>query len=289
MTIYLDVILFENILMNLLIIYTSNYLNRSRVNIFRMFISSIIGAVYYIAILLPQTSFLNFYIYKIVLSVVMTLIGFEYKEIYSYIKCLGIFYFTSFIYGGIAYGIGNLFSKSYSNYYSIKIILVTCILAFIFIKKIIKTIKNNMYYSNYDYYVDIYIDNKIKKIKAFLDTGNNMRDPITNKPVLIVSLESIKDILPQEIVLNKNIDEILLKNKNVKLLPYISVGNSNGLMLGYKTDKIKIYINKEERILKDIIVGINNTKLGRDSNFDALLSIDLLNYEGGRLNGKVTV
>lgn len=290
MTIYLDIILFENILMNVLIIYTSNYFNRSKVNFFRIFISSIIGAVYYIAILLPQTSFLNFYIYKIILSIIMVLIGFEYRDIYSFIKGLGLFYFTSFIYGGIAYAIGNFFvTSNYKNYYSVKIILLACILSFILIKKVVKSIKNNMYYSNYDYYIDIYIENKIKKIKGFLDTGNNMRDPITNKPVLIVSYESIKDILPKDVDLNKNMEEILVKNKRVKLLPYISVGNSNGLMLGYKTDKIKIYINRGEIILKNITIGINKTKLGRDSNFDALLSIDLLNYEGGRLNGKITV
>ncbi len=290
MTIYLDVILLENILMNILILYTSNYLNRNKVNFFRMFISSIIGSVYYIGILLPQTNFLNFYIYKIILSIVMVLIGFENTDIYNFIKSLGIFYFTSFIYGGIAYGINNIFMTNHiANYYSIKIVLLISILSFIFIRQIIKTIKSNMYYSNYDYYIDVYIDNKIKRIKGFLDTGNNMKDPITNKPVLVVCYKSIKDILPKEFDIENNIEENLINNNKVKLLPYISVGNSNGLMLGYKTDKIKIYINKEEIILKDITIGINNTKLGRDSNFDALLSIDLLNYKGGKINDKITV
>lgn len=69
----------------------------------------------------------------------------------------------------------------------------------------------------------------------------------------------------------------------MRLLPYISVGNQNGLMLGYKLDKIKIYLTKEENIVLDnALIGINTTKLNSQNDFDALLSIELLELQRGK-------
>ena len=48
-------------------------------------------------------------------------------------------------------------------------------------------------------------------------------------------------------------------------------------------DKIKIYLTKDEDIvLNNTLIGINTTKLNSENEFDALLSIELLELQRGR-------
>lgn len=46
MTIYLDVVFLENICMNVIILYATGIVTKSKCKIFRIFISSAIGAAY---------------------------------------------------------------------------------------------------------------------------------------------------------------------------------------------------------------------------------------------------
>lgn len=139
------------------------------------------------------------------------------------------------------------------------------------------------------YSVQIDLNGKVKKLKGFLDTGNCLKDPITNTPILLVNYTAIKELLPQDICkvcennLN-NLSDISKENeRRVRVLPYTSVGNQNGLMLGYKMDKVTIYLTKDENIVLDnALVGINTTKLNNENAFDVLLSIELLELQRGK-------
>ena len=45
--------------------------------------------------------------------------------------------------------------------------------------------------------VSIFIGGKKLDLKALVDTGNSLHDPLSNLPVVIVELDSIKEMLPQ--------------------------------------------------------------------------------------------
>ena len=97
----------------------------------------------------------------------------------------------------------------------------------------------------------ITIDNSEITTKAMLDTGNFLKEPITNIPVVIVEHSLFKGIISNEIL--DNIENILggdLKNLSIetkkkymsklKIIPFNSIGKSNGILLGLKADKIEI-------------------------------------------------
>ena len=132
MTIYLDVVLFENILMNILIIYFANYLSKKKSSAYKICISSIIGEVYYVVLLLPESKFLNFYLYKIILSMIMVFVGFKNVSIFDYISNIMFFYISSFIFGGAMYGIYYLIQDNTNiEYYSLKIAILSIIVAIV--------------------------------------------------------------------------------------------------------------------------------------------------------------
>ena len=285
MTIYLDIVLLENVLMNILIIYLANYLSKRKTTFYKICISSIIGAVYYIILLLPENSFLNFYIYKIILSMIMVIIGFNNNNVFEYVSNIMFFYISSFVLGGAMYGIYYLISNNTNfEYYPFKIAVLSIIVVIIAIKNIAYYINLNTKLSKLIYQVDIYIENNMKRISAFLDTGNSLKDPISNKPIVVVNLDSIKEILPQniyEIAKNEISDINNISNNKVHIIPYISVGNKNGLMLGYRANTIVVNLENGDKLkFNSVILGLNTTKLNSIKNVDGLISMELLERGG---------
>lgn len=200
MTVYLDIVFFENLFMNFCIIYCASILSNKKSSIYKMFVGATLGALYYIAILLPQAEFLTYTIFKIFLSIIIVAISFKYVDIYSFVHDLLVFLVVSFVFGGIMYGMYFfVFNKLTIPYYPVKLIIFGAITAIILLKLTIYRIRCNMEYRKITYMVELSLNGKTKKIKGFLDTGNCLKDPITNVPILLVNYYGIKDILPEDI------------------------------------------------------------------------------------------
>lgn len=136
---------------------------------------------------------------------------------------------------------------------------------------------------------DIFCDVKVcnngneQKVKSMIDTGNLLKDPITNAPVIIVEKDSLKNILPEEIlestqkIINGEYEfsEGYLKYASrFRVLPFSSLGKQNGMLLGFKVDKIETEINDEEVIRDDVIVGIYEKKLSNKGNYECLIGLN---------------
>src|SRR5574344_1413657 len=81
-------------------------------------------------------------------------------------------------------------------------LFVKCKFLFILVYELNK-IKNN-YKSNY--LISIYIKDKVFKTIGFLDTGNMLIDPYTNKPIILLENDSFFDNFPYLLVPYNTID-----------------------------------------------------------------------------------
>ena len=215
-TVYLDIVFFENLFMNFCIIYCSSVFNNKKRSIYKMLMASIIGALYYVAILLPQTYFLTYTVFKVVLSIVMVLIAFKYTDIYSFMQDLLIFLIVSSIFGGVMYGLYYfIFNKLTIAYYPINLIIFGTLSIVVLLKLAIYRIKCNIEYKKIIYGVEISLNAKTKKIKGFLDTGNCLKDPITNIPILLVNYDAVKELLPDDIknICKNNLNDLSILSK----------------------------------------------------------------------------
>lgn len=109
--------------------------------------------------------------------------------------------------------------------------------------------------------VDIVFHGAIKKVKALYDTGNDLKEPATNLPVLIVQKEVFSDLF-----LNKN---------EIYYIPYTVVNGTYNKLKGFKPDHIDIYTDK---IIKsrEVIVAFCENELSKNDDFNALLSRGVL-------------
>ena len=275
MTIYIDVILLENMFMNSIIIIATCIILRSKIHLLRILLSSFIGSIY--AILTYITNIDKSFILKIILSLVIVLLAFKPQSRKSFLKHLIIFYLTSFTFGGAAFALIYLINPIKIE--PVKIALIGGILGFTILVYSFKNIQS--VFSRKNLYCKIRICKK--EITAIIDTGNLLKEPITRMPVIIIEKTKLQEIFP-EVILN-NIQKIINgENINlgeyaskIKVIPFKSLGKENGLILGIKTDEVEIEFQDICHEIQNVIIGIYDGKLSKKNNFFALVGANLLN------------
>ena len=291
MTIYLDVVLLENICMNYIILYATAVIYKINPNILRIILSSTIGAIYAILSYMQILEIYSNLFLKIVLSICMVYLAYKPKNIKTLSKQLLLFYLTSFIFGGISFALlyfikaQDILMKNgiYIGTYPIKIVLLGAIVGFAIIKFTFKVIKGKITRKELLCQVEIQIGENKTKVIAMVDTGNMLKEPITKAPVIIVEKYSLKELLPEKIL--ENITEILKGEKietfedylpKFRVIPFSSIGKENGMLLGIKAENIAICTEEEKIIIPNVIVGICSQRLTKNGLYTALIGLDIL-------------
>ena len=293
MTLYIDLILLENIIMNYIIILATGMICRGEVKLIRLFLGSVVGAVYAILVYVIDLEIYTKPIIKLLVSVCMIYISFSSRNIKILLKQLLIFYLTSFCFGGAAYYLLHNINPNMirsangvlTGTYPIKVAILGGILGFFIINISFRIIRSKLTKKDMIYDVEIFYNLKSSNIKVILDTGNLLTEPITKTPVLIVESKKLKDVIPEKIL--NNIEEVIRYStfddidENIKsrcsIIPFSSLGKNNGIIIGFRPDYIKIYTEEGEEIRKKVIVGIYNNNIAKNQQYSGLIGLNLLN------------
>lgn len=248
--IYVDVVLFINFSFDLLILLGTSIVLKRKTNFSRILIGAFIGSMSILFLFINITSFQLFLI-KIVISIIMILISFGYKNIKYFLKNILILYTISIILGGFLYYLSITFSykntglvfyfKGLSINY-IFLMISSPIIIYIYIKET-RMFKR---YSNNIYKIKLKILDKEYNLNGFMDTGNNLIDPYFNKPIVLI---------------NKKI-----RSSNYLLVPYINSSGSSHLKcikgnVIYKDKSYDVYVGYIESICIDGVDCLLNNKM----------------------------
>lgn len=296
MTIYLDIILCENLLMNYIILFATYVIIKPKINHpqIRIILSSLMGSIYAVIVYLNILSIYSNIFAKIILSIVMVYIAFNPKNAKILLKQILIFYLVSFIFGGCTFALiyfinpENVKMKNgvFVGMYPLKVGLIAGIIAFIITQIAFKINKSKLNNKNTFFNIQLYYKNQSITVKALLDSGNMLKDPISQNPVIIVEQEKLNKIIPAKVLdyiknviggdntENKdNIQEYLSK---IRMVPFMSLGKENGMLVGIRLDKIKIETEDIDIQKDNIIAGIYEKKLTKDNKYNALIGLNLL-------------
>ena len=292
MTIYLDVIFLENLILNFLILYAVGIETKSKVKFVRIVVSSVVGSAYTVLLYMINNDFFHSIIMKILLSLVMNYIAYKTNKIKEILKKIVYFYLTSFVFGGGALALvyvvntgkisiynGIIFGK-----YTLLTIMIGVIVSFIVIIMSFKLVKNKITKKDLVCNIKIIVNDKQIQTKALIDTGNFLKEPITNIPVIVAEHKLLKNIISDEIL--ENIENILggdLKNisettrneylSKMKIIPFSSLGKQNGILLGIKAQEAIIEQNEEVKQIEKVIIGLYNKKISYKGEYHALIGV----------------
>lgn len=295
MTIYIDIVLIENLIMNYIILFTTAVVLKIKVNHIRLILASLLGAGYSIIAYMGIIKVYSSIILKIILSVLIIYIAFNPQNIKKMCKDLLLFYLVSFVFGGAAFALiyiikpQNILMKNglFLGTYTLKTVMLGAIVAFCIIIGAFAIIKNKISKKNMFCEIEILINQKKIKTKAMIDTGNMLKEPITNVPVIVVEHILLYSCMPKEIL--NNLKEIMggdFKNipcdiqgkyiSKLKLIPFSSLGKQNGMLIGIRPEYVKVITDEQEKINKNVIIGIYEKSLTKKGEYQALIGIELL-------------
>lgn len=292
-TVYLDIILIENICMNYIILLATGLIVKSKISYLKILLSSLLGSIYAICSYTTKLEIYSTIIMKVLLSIAMIYLAFNSKNIKQIVKQLIIFYLTSFAFGGCAFALlyfikpQNILIKNgvYIGTYPIKIAILGGIVGFIIINISFRIIKGKLSKKSMFCDIEVYLDNKETNVHALVDTGNLLKEPITGNSVIVIEKEKLYGLIPNEIL--DNVEEIMYKNKNLenldnkflsklRLIPFSSLGAPNGMLIGIKVDKVNINFEEQELNSANVIVGIYNKSLTKNGLYNAIVGLDVL-------------
>ncbi len=228
---------------------------------------------------------MTFFIVKFSISVLMIMIAFDSKGILTNIRVIICFYITSLIMVGI---ITALYYLTYDKL-TVNAIIMSIFTGYGALHFFFKEIRERILKHNYKRTVNISIGNKSISFRGYIDTGNELTDPVTGKPVMVVNIDSIRDIIGDDLhnriinfYHNKSYENLINENNriNLRIIKYNTISNSGEIMVCIVADEIEIInqYNNYNNIFIDALIGIHPKKISKDD-YDALLFKKILDWE----------
>lgn len=258
MKIYVDFVLFLNFMVDLILLLGVSILLKRNCSINRIILGAFFGSLTTLLLFFKINNF-TLFLFKLFVSIMMILISFGFKNIKYVFKNFIFLYALSIFLGGVLYclnvqfsykKIGLIFFHDKVSVNFLFLLITSPIIIYLYIKQM-NNLKNN--YSNY-YRIRIKFDDIEYKFIGFLDTGNKLKDPYFNRPIILM-----------------NQDKIKIKNISKILIPYSTI-TENGLL---ECINVKdVYIN-DINIHKNVLVGFIKEKITIDG-VDCILQTKLL-------------
>lgn len=289
-TVYADEIIANNLLMNCAILYLTARLAGVPCRVLRVVTAALTGSLYIFVLFLPgAASFYNL-AGKLLLSVVVLLIAFGLLPWRRFLVVWILFFGVSFLVGGVVMGINSLVAGTgaldgESRTFWPGILSALFLVAVVGRKGAI--LRRRVTAGFFRVPVIIHLGTARVELEGLVDTGNQLSDPVTRDPVVVVEFEAIKDFVPdvmrEALARDREPDFSALVAAlegnwatRLRLIPYRSLGKSGGLLVGFKPDLVEVIYG--ERVVKTsrVVVAVYRHRLSPEDNYNALLHPQLI-------------
>jgi len=242
LVVYLDLLILLNFIIDSLLLISVDVLLKRRTKFYRIMLAALIGSLS-ILLLFYINGTTGLLAYKIITSIIMVMIAFKYENFYHFKENLFWLYIISIILGGGIYLLNNQITLTNNALifnslgFTVNILLIIIIGPIIIYQYITYQKKLTIQTSNL-YDVDIHYNGRILSGIGFLDTGNKLKDPFFQRPIILVNKELIK--IPVKTF----------------LVPY-KVLNDEGLLEVFKPEKILV----DGKVSKRVLIGLSDINL----------------------------
>ena len=252
-----------NFLLTFLLLEITAKLTKKRVVGVRFVFSSAIGAAYSLIIFCDGMNEAVSALLKIASSLAIVAVAFSFHRLTQYIKSVLIFYFSSIIILGVTAAVCFVFKLGFvavNNsvlYFDLSAgVIIVCALSAYLLSCIVIGIYDRVLSKKEIYTLKIEYKGNSVTLLAFLDSGNNLREPFSNSPVIVVDKSKIN-----------------FEIESFRYVPVKSV-NGNGLLTAFKPDKMILKSSKGEEVIENAYVALSDNI--ENESYSALLSYNIL-------------
>ncbi len=284
--VYADLTFLINFIMDFIILWATLRMVRITPVLSRIAIAALLGGIYAVGFLLPSWNLFYTIPAKILFSCLMLIIALPVSSWELFKKALVFFYGINFMVAGASIACSYMVKvhNVNSQYLWLGAGIISALLIGIFGAK---WLSQRIIPGLLKFRVEITFGPKTCRGQGFLDTGNNLRDPLTNKPVIVAEYDLLKDCLPDDVKKaikgNSNesqlLDDLIESSwsRRLRLIPFTSIGKEHGMLVGIRADEVKVEMGQNNPGYKNMVVGIYQGKLS--SHYQMLIPAEIV--EGG--------
>ena len=297
MTLYADILFLVNFIMNCFVLWVVSKATRNKRKTRWIFAGSgVMSLLYTLLIAVEALRFVNVVPASVVILAAGVLVAFRPGKIQSFAKLMIVCYCISFAVGGLGMSLFFLTGLPYAVYFiandvgfvraiSWQLVLAGMAASYVLIKLGLKILERHNLKRQMLCNVQIFMGDAAATLDALVDTGHSLREPLSQSPVIIAEFEHVKDFLPdglkvlfyekrENAAFSTEAAEESTFYKRIRMIPFTSLGRSNGMLIGFRPDKVMVEGAKEPK--SNAIIGIYNDKLCHDGRYQGLLSPELV-------------
>ena len=247
-TIYIDILLSVNLVINYLLLSATSFYTHTQITVKRLVLGALVGAVCSMTILLPIIPFLPNMLIKFAVGGLTVFTAFGRKRTGEFIKLYAVFLIATFFFCGIVIALWFLFTPKnlliknsvvYLNISPVMLIFfsVVCYCAF----RIFHTIADRHQVRDTYCVLTIANDFNAVRVTAKIDTGNTLKEPFSQCPVIVIGRKTAEVITPAEIIEYETVTALKYRTEinHIRFVPFTSV-NGEGILPCFKAEEVYI-------------------------------------------------
>lgn len=301
--VYADILLALNFFCDFVLLWTSGRILRRKTSLPRITAAAALGALYGLTAISPALNWMTHPFCLFVISLLLLRAAYEWDCPLSFLKLTGSFYLCSFTLAGAALAGERLLENNGiilapTETFKAGSLLFAIFLGAILGRRGFRMLRRNWQKEDFRMRIQISANGKRCILPALIDTGNDLAEPLSGLPVIVASYAALKPLFPAEVshaieryaevdpaLIIKSMENATTRNwrNRLRLIPFSSVGKSNGLLPGFRPDELVI-MGREKRHTDQVIIGITMQELG--NGYQAVINPEVL--AGGEKHREVS-
>jgi stage II sporulation protein GA (sporulation sigma-E factor processing peptidase) len=228
----------------------------------------------------------------------MIMTAFGFSSLQNLGRDLAMFYFVNFAYAGCMFGLrylllssedvlnGIVFTQTGGASYQFSIgpllMVIASAAALALFRKVFVFTKRKQELTELLAEVRIFIGEVEAVCTGLVDTGNQLYDPLTRTPVMVMEASRWKEWLPPvwlERIRRSEVDQLVagfgeeefIWQDRLRFVPYRGVGRGTQFMLALRPDRVVIRQGEQERDIAKVLIGLDGGTLSHDSAYQAII------------------
>lgn len=293
MAVYVDLLFVVNFSLNAWALWATARLSGTRRRKAGLSLASICGAIYAFGPLTPWSALFAHPLSKLLLALVMIFLTFRPQMASKMFNLLAWFLLICFATAGMTLGLYTfLLDKNPQGAMlawgdlPLWILGLALVVLYSTGGRFLGSIENRLVHVANNAQLRAYIDGVEFELEALVDSGNQLVEPLTGRPVVVVALSAISHLLPPEIVAlscsnaiwEAKLDELATSEfvQRLHFVPFHAVANDSGVLLGVRVDHLDITCHGRTQQVKGITLAISPVGLSSTNDYQALVPLRLL-------------
>lgn len=299
MTVYVDIIWLLNWLFDCLLLYWTSIILKRRVPFWRILAGGLMGSIIILLAFTSYAAWVDDIYMKFLFSIFMVLTVFGFNRLKLFSKALGTLYFTTFLSGGILLGLHYFFSFQVSNMatstqqgmnrfgdpMSWFFVIAGFPLAWQYSKRTLNGMEMTKLHYEQLVTVRLQIGDFKAEYKGLIDSGNQLYDPISKSPVMIVSILGKETEIPIDMLnLIDNPDKFFEQDvlaeytwaDRIRVIPYKVIGQNHQLLTAIKPDVLHIQHDDKVYNVTQALISFTLQQLSAENTYQCIVHPKML-------------